>query len=248
MEGMKNRDRQRSAGADRGGQSRRRGSQLRRSSRAHGKSSSRLKKTGTGYSEKSTNTGLTGLRGGFRGGEGENSTAIRRERVLKRKDEVSAGGLVVSGLAEAVEEDGSVNIDRIYAALIGRLDQRGRLMWSIPKGHVEGNESLSDTAEREVWEETGLRSKVICELGPIEYWFVASDTTIYKTVHHHLLRYVDGDLNDEDPEVTEVAWIPFSQLVEHLAYNDERTLAHRALAMIDELAREAKAQGQGTPR
>jgi len=42
--------------------------------------------------------------------------------------EVSAGGLVVRGL------DGGR--EGLEAALIGRLDRRGRLLWSMPKGHV----------------------------------------------------------------------------------------------------------------
>ena len=53
------------------------------------------------------------------------------------RDETSAGGLVVSGVAEAVGEDGEVDLTRIYVALIGRLDRRGRLLCAMPKGLVE---------------------------------------------------------------------------------------------------------------
>jgi len=41
------------------------------------------------------------------------------------------------------------------AALIGRQDRRGRLIWSLPKGHVEAGETHEDAAVREVQEETG---------------------------------------------------------------------------------------------
>lgn len=124
---------------------------------------------------------------------------------MRTTDETSAGGLVVSGLAEAVQPDGEVDLSRIYVALIGRLDRRGRLLWSMPKGHVEHGEDRASTAEREVWEETGVHGQVFAELGVIDYWFVSDGVRIHKTVHHHLLRYQDGDLNDEDPEVTEVS-------------------------------------------
>ena len=67
-------------------------------------------------------------------------------------------------------------------------------------------------------------------------------------MHHHLLRYVDGDLNDEDPEVTEVSWIPANQLIEHLAFADERKLARQAHDMLPEFARREKAEGRATPR
>lgn len=167
---------------------------------------------------------------------------------MQTRDETSAGGLVVSGLAEAVDDTGTVDLSRIYVALIGRLDRRGRLLWSMPKGHVEPGEAQDSTAEREVWEETGVHGEVFADLGIIDYWFVSEGTRIHKTVHHHLLRYVDGDLNDEDPEVTEVAWIPVSELIEHLAYADERKLARIAHDLLPELARKEKSAGRTTPR
>ncbi|MBP2331387.1 NUDIX hydrolase [Corynebacterium freneyi] len=171
----------------------------------------------------------------------------QRDR-MRTSIETSAGGLVVSGLAEAVRDDGTVDLSRIYVALIGRLDRRGRLLWSMPKGHVEPGEAHDTTAEREVWEETGIRGEVIAELGVIDYWFISDGTRIHKTVHHHLLRYVDGDLNDEDPEVTEVTWFPASSLVERLAYADERKLARRAHDLLPDLARAEKDAGRATPR
>ncbi|MFA1531220.1 Putative mutator protein MutT4 [Corynebacterium diphtheriae subsp. lausannense] len=171
----------------------------------------------------------------------------RSSRIATR-DETSAGGLVISGLAEAVDENNNVDLSRIYVALIGRLDRRGRLLWSMPKGHVEPGEETAATAEREVWEETGIHGEVITQLGTIDYWFVSEGVRIHKTVHHHLLRYVDGYLNDEDPEVTEVAWIPADELIEHFAYADERKLARIAHDVLPEYAIKEKAAGRVTPR
>lgn len=193
-----------------------------------------------------------GRQGGAPSQHNRNTSANRHRgpdtsRMVTR-DETSAGGLVLSGLAEAVGADGSVDLSRIYVALIGRLDRRGRLLWSMPKGHVEPGEGQAATAEREIWEETGIRGTVIGELGVIDYWFVSDGVRIHKTVHHHLLRYADGDLNDEDPEVTEVAWIPAAELIEHLAYADERKLARIAHDQLPDLARKEKAEGKATPR
>ena len=49
--------------------------------------------------------------------------------------------------------------------LIGRLDRRGRLLWSLPKGHVEAGESPEQAAVREVEEETGIRGRILGPLG-----------------------------------------------------------------------------------
>lgn len=177
----------------------------------------------------------------YRGGNGQ-ATA------METRDETSAGGLVVSGLAECVDANGNVDLSRLYVALIGRLDRRGRLLWSMPKGHVENGEAKEVTAEREVWEETGISGEVFADLGMIDYWFVSDGVRIHKTVHHHLLRFVDGIMNDEDPEVTEVSWIPVSELIEHLAYADERKLARIAHDLLPDLARKEAAAGKVTPR
>ena len=78
--------------------------------------------------------------------------------------------------------------DRPRAALIGRTDRRGRLLWSLPKGHIEEGETPEDTAVREVAEETGIIGEVVAPLGIIDFWFVADGRRIHKTVHHFLLR------------------------------------------------------------
>ncbi|CAL9662282.1 NADH pyrophosphatase [Actinosynnema sp. ALI-1.44] len=134
-------------------------------------------------------------------------------------DETSAGGLVLDRLRGA-------------AAIIGRLDRRGRLLWSLPKGHIEAGETAEQTAVREVAEETGIHSRVLRPLGSIDYWFVAEDRRVHKTVHHFLLEALGGELSDEDVEVTEVAWVPLGELDERLAYADERRLVRRAVDLL----------------
>ena len=119
------------------------------------------------------------------------------------------------------------------AALIGRLDRRGRMMWSLPKGHIEQGETAEQTAIREVAEETGIHGHVLAALGSIDYWFVTDGRRVHKTVHHYLMRFSGGELCDEDVEVTEVAWVPLAELPNRLAYADERRLAKVAHELID---------------
>ena len=134
-------------------------------------------------------------------------------------EETSAGGLVV-------------NLSRGEAALIGRLDRRGTLLWSLPKGHIEAGETAPQTAIREVHEETGIDGIVLAELGEIDYWFVVENRRVHKTVHHFLLEATGGELSDEDVEVTEVAWVALGELDELLAYADERRLVRRAIRLL----------------
>lgn len=123
--------------------------------------------------------------------------------------------------------------DEQLAALIGRLDRRGRMLWSLPKGHIEQGETAEQTAIREVAEETGIRGDVLAELGRIDYWFVTDGRRVHKTVHHYLMQFNGGELCDEDVEVTEVAWVPVSELPHRLSYADERRLARVAHELIE---------------
>lgn len=141
--------------------------------------------------------------------------------------ETSAGGLVIDGLDGPREDQ--------VAALIGRVDRRGRILWSLPKGHIEVGETAEQTAVREVAEETGVQGSVLASLGKIDYWFVTDGRRVHKTVHHYLLRFASGELSDDDVEVSQVAWVPIPELPSRLAYADERRLARIADELIDKL-------------
>ncbi|MFW0153671.1 NUDIX hydrolase [Mycobacterium sp. smrl_JER01] len=159
---------------------------------------------------------------------------------LRTVHETSAGGLVIDGI------DGPK--DHQVAALIGRIDRRGRMLWSLPKGHIEKGETAEQTAIREVAEETGIQGSVLAALGSIDYWFVTEGRRVHKTVHHYLMRFSGGELSDEDVEVTEVAWVPVRELPAKLAYADERRLAEVADELIDKLHTDGPAALPPLPR
>ena len=131
-------------------------------------------------------------------------------------EEESAGGLVVD----------TAHVDQ-PVALIARHDKRGRLIWSIPKGHIEAGESAQAAAIREVEEETGIRGNVLATLGTIDFWFVADGQRIHKTVYHYLLVAESGVLSSDDIEVEIAEWVPLREVPDRLTYPDERRLAEK---------------------
>lgn len=137
----------------------------------------------------------------------------------KRVDEVSAGGLVIDAAGK-------------HGLLIGRIDHKDasgkRLLWSLPKGHIEEGETPEQAAIREVAEETGITSSISRSLGVIDFWFMADGKRIHKTVHHYLFAEVSGELVPQVSEVDEVSWFPLGEIIERLAYPDEKKLIARS--------------------
>ena len=148
-------------------------------------------------------------------------SAKNKQPYAKRVDEVSAGGLVV-------DTTGKLGL------LIGRRDIKDasgkRILWSLPKGHIEEGETPEQAALREVQEETGIESVIEKSLGVIDFWFMAGGKRIHKTVHHYLFRESGGLLAAQETEVDEVAWFPLAEIIEKLAYPDEKKLISRTQA------------------
>ena len=136
------------------------------------------------------------------------------------KHERSAGGLVLQR-----ERNGYSGL------LIGRSTPR---IWSLPKGHVEPNETIETAALREVKEETGIDATIIVKLSDIRYWFYANKMKHSKIVHFYLMRYVAGTPTPQEGEVDETLWAKLDALPEMLTHVNERRLIEIAQKMVGE--------------
>ena len=136
------------------------------------------------------------------------------------KHERSAGGLVLR------RERGAYS-----GLLIGRSTPR---IWSLPKGHIEPNESIETAALREVQEETGIAATIIVKLSDIRYWFYANKMKHSKIVHFFLMRYVSGTPQPQEGEVDEVIWVKLDEMPEMLTHVNERRLIEIAQTIVKE--------------
>ena len=59
--------------------------------------------------------------------------------------------------------------------------------WVLPKGTVEEGEEYTDTAIREVREETGAKAVIVKYVGKSQYTFSIPDDTVSKDVHWYLM-------------------------------------------------------------
>lgn len=151
------------------------------------------------------------------------STAQRPTRLPRRLpvvEEISAGGVVID-----------VHHGVARMAVIARHNRAGRIEWCLPKGHIENDETLEETAVREVAEETGIIGRILASLGTIDYWFSTSGTRVHKVVHHYLLEATGGELSiegDPDAEAIDVAWFPLLDAHLHLTFANEQRIAQVA--------------------
>lgn len=134
---------------------------------------------------------------------------------------VSAGGVV---LAET-RPDAPV-------ALVAHRSARGSLQWTLPKGAREEGETVTETALREVREETGLEAEVESDLGDIRYVYVWEGVRVRKRVHFYLMHATGGDVADHDTEMEDVRWFPMRVARKRAAYRGEREVIERATARL----------------
>ena len=121
--------------------------------------------------------------------------------------ETSAGGVVVR------------TINGVLHALIIRDPYR---KWGLPKGHAEEGESASQTALREVGEETGL---VDLELGPelvtIDWVFRARGRKIHKFTTFFVMYSTRGKPVPEKSEgISACEWVPLARAHERISYDN----------------------------
>ncbi len=132
---------------------------------------------------------------------------------------VSAGGVVYRRGREGIE-----------VVLCGRTSEG---IWGLPKGAPDANESLEETAVREVSEETGLRVAIETKIGTIEYWFAREGVRYHKFVHHYLMVATGGSVADHDWEYDRVEWFPLEEACKTLSYANEVGVVRKAAVLIE---------------
>lgn len=109
--------------------------------------------------------------------------------------------------------------------------------WGLPKGHVDSGESLEQTADREVTEETGLGDLILHgELGAIDWRFRLHGKPIHKNCHFYLFEASTGTPCPQAEEgILACCWFSFPDALEAIAYDNARTILRRAGGRVAEL-------------
>jgi 8-oxo-dGTP pyrophosphatase MutT (NUDIX family) len=156
--------------------------------------------------------------------------------------EVSAGGVVLRHMRGcwqvAIIEPNIINADTVTRRAKARPEGT---VFALPKGGVDEGETPEQSAEREVWEETGVRAQMLFRLTTIRYLYVRSwggREHVSKAVSFYLFLYSTGRLGQISPEmrdeVRRAFWFPLEKAHRKLTYRGEREVLRMAQKIVRE--------------
>ena len=109
-------------------------------------------------------------------------------------------------------------------------------VWALPKGLIDAGEYPAETALREGFEETGVRSRLAAKLGDVRYVYTWEGERVFKVVTFFLAHALTGRIGALPPgmerEVAEARWLPLTEGPTLLAYKGEREMAAKAIGML----------------
>lgn len=147
--------------------------------------------------------------------------------------EISAGGVVVRPGARGWEMAVIEPQQNDNEKSAGKASAKQVL--ALPKGLVDPGEKPEKTAVREVFEETGIRGRILSKLTDIKYVYVRTwgdKQRVFKIVSFYLLRYETGNIDEVSPEmrieVKRAFWVPLDGAERKLSYRGERDVVQLA--------------------
>lgn len=97
----------------------------------------------------------------------------------------------------------------------------------FPKGHVEGDETLEETATREVFEETGIK----CRIDSDEKFMITYSPKegYIKDVYYFIGSYVSGELKPQLEEVEYTKFVKIDEALKIITYDNSRGVLEKII-------------------
>ncbi len=106
--------------------------------------------------------------------------------------------------------------------------------YSFPKGHTEEGESFMQTAERELFEETGVRCTSIDDRMLSEsYRFYKDGKIIEKTVHYFIGFTDSKEVRIQEEEITDFCWCSEKDVFEKLQFKEIKDMFQKAVRYLN---------------
>ncbi|MEG0614305.1 MAG: NUDIX domain-containing protein [Oscillospiraceae bacterium] len=105
--------------------------------------------------------------------------------------------------------------------------------WSFPKGHVEGGETETETALREIKEETGIDVIIDPSFRETVSYFPKKDTQ--KLVVYFIARAKNFEFTPQEEEIAEIRWVDVGHATTVLTYENDKTIVNKAKHAIKDM-------------
>lgn len=104
--------------------------------------------------------------------------------------------------------------------------------WSFPKGHVEPGETETETAQREIKEETSIDVIIDPTFRETVSYSPKKDTI--KVVVYFLAKAKNVDFIPQEDEIAEIRWVDIAYAANILSYENDKTIVSKARNAIKE--------------
>ncbi len=107
--------------------------------------------------------------------------------------------------------------------------------WVLPKGKVEEGEDISETALREVHEESGVKAEIVKYIGEVHYSYrsLKEEETVHKVVHWYLMETDKMESVPQKQEgFVEALFVHSDKAAELAKYEAEKKVIQDALKYI----------------
>ena len=136
----------------------------------------------------------------------------------KTKQVECAGGIVINDKQEVV------------------IVNQNHDSYSLPKGHVDHGENYLETAKREIYEETGIKSlKYIKDLGSYSRYRIgldgSDDKSEMKTIFIFLFHSNQVNLVPIDPNNPFALWVSRGRVHEYLTHKEDKIFYNDTLKL-----------------
>ena len=136
----------------------------------------------------------------------------------KTKQVECAGGIVINDKQEVV------------------IVNQNHDSYSLPKGHVDQGENYLETAKREIYEETGIKSlEYIKDLGFYSRYRIgldgSDDKSEMKTIFIFLFHTNQVNLVPVDPNNPFALWVEHSRVHEYLTHKEDKIFYNDTLKL-----------------
>lgn len=108
-------------------------------------------------------------------------------------------------------------------------NRKGR-NWGFPKGHVELGETETETALREIREETGLSVQICPDFRMVSQYALWSHST--KQVVFFLAESTSEQLTLQEEEIERARWVPYPAMMSFFRFDNDRRILRSSVSWM----------------